>query len=219
MTTTFEMVGREVGALVAEKNAAYGDSFAQCGAFLRLLYPEGVRPEQYGDMLAIVRVWDKLKRIATDKDAFGESPWRDVCGYAILALARAGAAGEPGVVVEPAPAAPSPRASPSRVEADDVPPRRPMLLIDDTEVPLDALPEPTQGTGVLSRPGKWCRAGRAGPACWDGISGENAAAILSGALDVEGQPLTPAERARLEETCRMFGIEPPSTTALDAAGK
>lgn len=35
-------------------------------------------------MLAIVRVFDKMMRIATDKDAFGEDPWRDIAGYAIL---------------------------------------------------------------------------------------------------------------------------------------
>jgi hypothetical protein len=86
--TTFGMLGREVGELVAKKNEAYGDSFAQCGEFLQLLYPQGVKPEEYGDMLAIVRVWDKLKRIATDQDAFGESPWKDVAGYALLALER-----------------------------------------------------------------------------------------------------------------------------------
>ena len=40
------------------------------------------------DMLAITRVIDKLFRIATKKDAFGESPWRDICGYAILGIAN-----------------------------------------------------------------------------------------------------------------------------------
>jgi hypothetical protein len=39
-------------------------------------------------MLAITRVIDKLFRIATKKDAFGESPWRDICGYAILGIAN-----------------------------------------------------------------------------------------------------------------------------------
>jgi hypothetical protein len=84
----FEQIGTDIGKLVAEKNAAYGDSFNKCGEFLKLLYPNGVKPEQYADMLALVRVFDKQMRIATDKDALGENPWRDVMGYALLAVAR-----------------------------------------------------------------------------------------------------------------------------------
>ncbi|MGG4035869.1 hypothetical protein ABEV74_19445 [Paenibacillus cisolokensis] len=82
----FEKIGREIGRLVAEKNQAYGDSFAKCGDFLRLLYPDGIKPEQYRDALCIVRIFDKLMRIATDRDAFGESPYRDIVGYGILGV-------------------------------------------------------------------------------------------------------------------------------------
>jgi hypothetical protein len=77
-------IGKEVGELCEEKNEAYGDSFAKAGAILEELYPNGVLPEQYTDMLGVIRVLDKLFRIATKKDAFGESPWRDVAGYGIL---------------------------------------------------------------------------------------------------------------------------------------
>lgn len=79
---------REVGALVEEKNMAYGDSFAKSQAILRILFPDGVPVEQYRDLLAVTRVLDKLFRIATEKDAFGEDPWRDIAGYAILAVAN-----------------------------------------------------------------------------------------------------------------------------------
>jgi hypothetical protein len=84
----FSTIGREIGELVAEKNAAYGDSFAKAAQFLELLYPNGIQVCQYPDMLTIVRVFDKLMRIATDRDALGEDPWRDVAGYAILAVAN-----------------------------------------------------------------------------------------------------------------------------------
>lgn len=80
----FERVGTAIGQLVKEKNAAYGDSFAQSCHILAVLYPDGVRRDQYRDMLGIVRVIDKLFRIATRKDAFGESPWRDVAGYGVV---------------------------------------------------------------------------------------------------------------------------------------
>ena len=81
-----ERVSREIWSLTIEKRKAYGDSFSKSADVLRLLYPDGVSPDQYTDMLAIVRVVDKLFRLANKKDAFGESPWRDICGYALLGV-------------------------------------------------------------------------------------------------------------------------------------
>lgn len=80
----FERIGYDIGKLVEEKNRAYGDSFNKCGEFLKILYPNGVRPDQYTDLLGIVRVFDKLMRIANKKDAFEENPWNDIAGYGIL---------------------------------------------------------------------------------------------------------------------------------------
>ena len=54
---------------------------------MEVLYPTGVQPHQYRDMLAVIRVIDKLFRLATRKDAFGESPWNDIAGYALLGIA------------------------------------------------------------------------------------------------------------------------------------
>ena len=76
--------GKEIGELVERKNKAYGDSFAKSGDILRILYPNGLEPDQYDDVLAIVRIIDKLFRIATDRDALGENPWEDICGYSLL---------------------------------------------------------------------------------------------------------------------------------------
>lgn len=81
---SFAEIGAEIGALVDEKQRAYGLSFHKCGDFLRLLYPDGVRPEQYGDLLCLVRMFDKQMRIATQKNAFGESSYKDLAGYALL---------------------------------------------------------------------------------------------------------------------------------------
>jgi len=77
--------------MVNEKNAAYGDSFAKCGEFLKLLYPNGIQPDQYTDALCLVRIFDKQMRIATMKNAFGESPYRDIVGYGLLGVAKDGA--------------------------------------------------------------------------------------------------------------------------------
>lgn len=73
-----------IGELVATKNAAYVSAFADSPKHLELLWPHGVPSESYGDMLLIVRILDKFKRIATDKDALGESPWHDVAGYGVI---------------------------------------------------------------------------------------------------------------------------------------
>ncbi len=87
--TDFEGLAAAVGRVVAEKQAAYGDSFGKSGAVMRILYPTGIPPEKLDDALTIVRILDKLFRVATDKDAFGESPFKDILGYALLAVARA----------------------------------------------------------------------------------------------------------------------------------
>lgn len=79
-------LGAEIGNLVQEKQEAYGDSFGRAGEVLRILYPNGLAKANVRDLLTITRVLDKLFRIATRKDAFGESPWRDIAGYALLAV-------------------------------------------------------------------------------------------------------------------------------------
>ena len=89
MKTIFEEQAEKIGKLVAEKDAAYGSSFSEAHHILKVLYPKGIHPEQYTDALAIIRVIDKLFRIANKKDAFGESPWQDITGYGILGVINA----------------------------------------------------------------------------------------------------------------------------------
>jgi hypothetical protein len=84
----FEKLGSDTGHLVAEKQKAYGDSFGKSGECLRQMFPTGIEPSQYDDLLTIVRVLDKLFRIANNPDAFEENPWRDICGYALLGMHR-----------------------------------------------------------------------------------------------------------------------------------
>ncbi len=84
MKRSFKEIGTEIGSLVDQKNEAYGSSFSRSSEILKILFPDGVKPEQYTDLLAITRVLDKLFRIDNKKDAFGESPWQDIAGYGIL---------------------------------------------------------------------------------------------------------------------------------------
>ena len=81
-------LGERIIALVQEKDRAYGNAFDKAGDFLKILYPNGIKPEQYPDMLCMVRIFDKQMRIATDKDALGESPYGDITGYGLLGLRR-----------------------------------------------------------------------------------------------------------------------------------
>ena len=81
----YEKAGKELGRLVDEKQAAYGDAIMAVEQMMLVLYPDGVKPEQYRDMLLLVRTMDKQCRIAKgDKTAFGESPWLDIAGYGLL---------------------------------------------------------------------------------------------------------------------------------------
>jgi hypothetical protein len=91
--TDYETLAASVGRLVAEKQAAYGDSFGKTGAVLKIMAPDGLRPDQYHAVLFVARVLDKCFRILTQPDAFGESPARDIAGYALLEVARAEGAG------------------------------------------------------------------------------------------------------------------------------
>jgi hypothetical protein len=85
---TYADIASGIAKVVETKQTAYGDSFGKSGAVMRILYPQGVGLDQLDDALTVVRVLDKLFRIATDKDALGESPWQDIAGYCLLALKR-----------------------------------------------------------------------------------------------------------------------------------
>lgn len=84
--SVFVKIGQEIGNVVTSKNIAYGDSFSKSNEILKILFPDGVSPDKYRDLLTITRIIDKLFRIANQKDAFGESPYRDIAGYSILGI-------------------------------------------------------------------------------------------------------------------------------------
>ena len=88
MNNKFDKIGAQVGHIVQQKQRAYGDSFGKSGECLRQMYPEGVKPEQYDDLLTITRILDKLFRIANNPTAFDENPYQDIVGYGILGMNR-----------------------------------------------------------------------------------------------------------------------------------
>lgn len=79
---------QEIANIVEQKNKSYGDSFNKAGGILKILFPDGINPEQYTDVLSIARIIDKLFRIANNKNAFGENPYEDMVGYALLGSLR-----------------------------------------------------------------------------------------------------------------------------------
>ena len=85
MKTLSELSG-DLGSLLEEKNRAYGSAFSKSSEILKILYPNGIEPNQYTDLLLTTRILDKLFRIATDKSAFNEEPWKDIAGYGILGI-------------------------------------------------------------------------------------------------------------------------------------
>jgi hypothetical protein len=83
-TIDFESIATSIGKLVASKNKSYGNSFQESGKIIEMLYPNGIPVEKYTSVLALIRIIDKLYRIATQPDFNGEDAWRDIAGYAIL---------------------------------------------------------------------------------------------------------------------------------------
>ena len=83
-------LAHEIADLLEVKQGQYGNSVGTAPAILALLYPDGVRGDQYADMLTVVRMLDKLKRVATAAADDPEDAWRDLAGYAILRLAERG---------------------------------------------------------------------------------------------------------------------------------
>jgi hypothetical protein len=82
----YEKLGSEIGKLITSKQAAYGDSFHKSGEVMKQLYPNGIPVSNYVDVLAIVRIIDKLFRLATDPNYNNENSWADIAGYSLLRL-------------------------------------------------------------------------------------------------------------------------------------
>ena len=83
----YEKTAAEIGKLVAEKQEQYGNSHGNAVKLIDVLYPDGVGPDQLKDSLTIIRVIDKLFRIANGNQG-NEDAWQDIVGYGLLAVVR-----------------------------------------------------------------------------------------------------------------------------------
>ena len=93
-------LAEKTGRVVAAKNAAYGDSVRNVGWIMQRLYPEGVGVDQVPMALIVVRILDKLSRLANDPHFGGEDPALDITGYGLLLqdLVKNGMSGGLGII-------------------------------------------------------------------------------------------------------------------------
>jgi len=84
----YEKLAVEVAKIVKDKNEKYGDSYNDVPKILEFMYPNGIPITSYSDAMFVVRILDKLKRIATKNDKDGENPFKDITGYGLLALSQ-----------------------------------------------------------------------------------------------------------------------------------
>jgi len=84
---TYPERGRQLGELVADKQAHYGRAYQKAAAILAILWPDGIRPGQYATAALVTRVCEKLARVSTQLPGDGESPWMDIAGISFLGWA------------------------------------------------------------------------------------------------------------------------------------
>ncbi len=84
MQDDLKKIAQEIGETVADKNVKYGNSWEKSAAIMSILYPNGIMPNRYHDTLLVVRVIDKLCRIATNEQGDIENPFEDIAGYGML---------------------------------------------------------------------------------------------------------------------------------------
>lgn len=77
----------QIARLVAHKQEQYGNAINSTGEFLKSLYPNGIKPEQYDDLGVLIRMYDKMKRISNGNQG-EENAWDDLMGYALLKAAK-----------------------------------------------------------------------------------------------------------------------------------
>jgi hypothetical protein len=83
---TYQQISTELVGLLEEKRKAYGDGFDGVPEILKILYPEGVQPEHYQDLLTLTRILDKIYRISNNDTT--EDPWFDIAGYCFLTMRK-----------------------------------------------------------------------------------------------------------------------------------
>ncbi|HNC56972.1 MAG TPA: hypothetical protein PLP33_16140 [Leptospiraceae bacterium] len=92
MTKSFREIALKQAELLEKKNRAYGGSFNKTSEHLKLLFPDGIVDDQYQHVMFIIRVLDKLSRIANSSLLPPEEgcldAYFDINGYSFLAIKK-----------------------------------------------------------------------------------------------------------------------------------
>ncbi len=83
----YESIALEIARLVTTKQIQYGDSFSKAYLVMQVLYPNGISSKQMKDALVVVRIIDKLFRVANNNMG-EEDAFQDITGYGLLAVVR-----------------------------------------------------------------------------------------------------------------------------------
>ena len=81
-------ISAELGPFLVSKNEAYGDATRRIVTVLEAFYPAGIPRDQIENAYYMIQILNKLSRVAQNNDPFGEDPWLDSAGYAVLAHAK-----------------------------------------------------------------------------------------------------------------------------------
>lgn len=84
--TYWHKLGKQIGDIVADKNAKYGSAYRSSADFLKVLFPNGIPVDRYQEVLLMVRMFDKMQRLATGCGGDTEDPWMDLAGYSMLGV-------------------------------------------------------------------------------------------------------------------------------------
>lgn len=81
----YESAGQALGLLIDEKRRQYGGgALERAAAVMTLLYPDGIQPEHYCDAMSLMRVVEKLCRVAGGNQG-DEDAWIDIAGHGLVA--------------------------------------------------------------------------------------------------------------------------------------
>jgi hypothetical protein len=87
----YETLATAIGRLTDEKARQYGNANVKVGEIMKVLYPEGVPVYALKNALLIVRMLDKICRIANQGpdglDKGAEDPFSDLAGYSLIGAA------------------------------------------------------------------------------------------------------------------------------------
>jgi hypothetical protein len=92
MKKSFHEIAALQADLLEKKDRAYGSSFNKTADHLKILFPDGIVDDQYQHMMFIIRVLDKLARIANSSLLPPEEgcldAYLDINGYSILGIKK-----------------------------------------------------------------------------------------------------------------------------------